>query len=82
VSAYTPMRELTRSERGAAYEARRRYYLPAAIELAERKLAALYREANRIEPDLIEGKCAFNEAWDRAILTAQVEATIRDMRRG
>lgn len=80
MTAYIPMKDLPRSEQVALYENRRRYYLPDAIELAERKLAALYREAKRLDLDLLEGKCAFNEAWDRAVLTAQIEATVKDMR--
>jgi hypothetical protein len=77
VSAYVPMRDLPYRERVERYEDNRRYYLPGAIEAAERKLAGLYREASRISPDLLEGKSAFNEAWDREIVVAKLEAALR-----
>lgn len=78
MSAYTPMRELSRQERTERYEDQRRYYLPAALEAAERKLAGLYREAARIAPDLLDGRSAFCEAWDREVMVAKIEARVRE----
>lgn len=52
--------------------------LPGTIEAAEHRLAGLYREARRYRMDeLLTMKSAVNEAWDREVLIAQIEAADR-----
>ena len=57
---------------------RRVRYLPQAIENAEMKLAALYREAKRHRrSDILKKPSAVNAAWDREVMIAQIEAAER-----
>lgn len=50
--------------------------LPDMIEATERKLAGLYREARRYKMDeVLTNKHQLNEAWEREILVAMLEAS-------
>lgn len=56
---------------------RRIRYVPAAIKRTEEKLLRLYREAAELRMhDLIAAETA-DEAWERQILTAKLEARQR-----
>ena len=59
---------------------RRMYYLPTAIERAERKLAALYAEdrGKTCNQLLVDPKC-FHRAWEREIREAQIDAAKADL---
>lgn len=66
------------SDAAIDYTIRRIHRLPATIEAAERKLAGLYREAQRYGMDeLLESHSAFSEAWDRELAVAKLEASLR-----
>lgn len=57
---------------------KRLHYLPTAIDLAERKLAKLYAEADghRMK-DILENARFVDRAWDREVEIAKCEAISR-----
>lgn len=57
----------------------RMYHLPRVIETAERRLQGLYREAKRYRMnDLLRYPALLNDAWDREVETAKLEAERRE----
>lgn len=63
------------------YVQRRIYRMAGVIEAAERKLAGLYREADRYGmADLLERPEIAAEAWEREVAIARLKAAARGER--
>lgn len=61
-------------DKETAYLYSRQRRMPEMVELAEKKLLALYREATRYNMrELMEEQSKANAAWDRATMLAYLE---------
>lgn len=62
---------------GHDYEKQRKRRMAIMIDLAERKLAGLYREAARYgREDLLRNRMFTDEAWDHEVRREQLRATL------